>query len=113
MSLTRYGVCYDFYKTPYKVEITYYDNKKLIFHFSTQNNVDRFKNKLKENRNKYNDSLTNRFKFKITNDVLCDIKLYEKVETRGFLIFSNGVFIECLEHIQLDGDKVTKKNSAE
>jgi hypothetical protein len=113
MTLTRDGVCYNFYKTPYEVEIAYYGNKKINYKFSSQINVDRFKNKLKENRKKINDSLTNRFKMKITNDVLCDLKLYNKVETRGFLIFSNGVFIECQESIQLDGVEVTSKNSAE
>lgn len=112
MTLTRNGVCYDFYKTPYKVEMNY-NNKKITYHFSTQNNVDKFLNKLKENRKKLNESLTNRFKIQITNDVLCDLKLYNKIETRGFLILADGVFIECQEHIQLDGDVLMSKNSAE
>lgn len=113
MTLTRDGVCYNFYKTPYEVEIAYSGNNKILYKFSSQINVDRFKNKLKENRKKINDSLTNRFKMKITNDVLCDLKLYNKVETRGFLIFTGGVFIECQEHIQLDGSVVTSKSFAE
>lgn len=113
MQLTRNGICYNFHKSPYTVEVTYYNDKKIKFMFSSKNNVERFKSKLKENREKINESLSKRFKFEIQNDIICDLKLYQTVETRGFLIYSNGVFIECLESIQLNGVEVTSKSLEE
>lgn len=110
MQLTRNGICYNFYKTPYEVEIPYKNSTPIIYKFSSQNNLDRFNNKIKENRDKINTSLTKRFKFLIQNDIICDLKLYQTVETRGFLIFSDGEHIECLENIQFDGVKVMNKS---
>ena len=109
-NLTRDGICYNFLKTPYEVKVPYYNNKELIYKFSSKNNVRRFKEKLEENRKKINDSISKRFKFDIQNDLICDIKLYSMIETRGFLITGNGVFLECLENIQLTGAEVTSKN---
>lgn len=113
MQLTRNGICYNFHKTPYEVEVKYQNNKKIVYKFSSTNNVDRFKSKLQENRDKINESLSKRFKFAIEQDIICDLKLYQTVETRGFLICSNGVFIECLESIQLTGVEVTSKSYEE
>lgn len=113
MELTRDGICYNFYKSPYEVKIDYDNGKHIIYRFSSKNNIKRFETKLKENRIKINGSLSKRFKFDIVQDIICDLKLYSLVETRGFLLISNGVFIECLENIQLNGVEVTNKNSVE
>ena len=113
MQLTRNGICYNFDKTPYEVTITYDNGQTIAYKFSSQNNIDRFNDKIKENRKKINDSLSKRFKFTIFEDIICDLKLYQTIETRGFLICSNGVFIECLDHIQLNGAEVTKKSLEE
>ena len=110
MQLTRNGICYNFYKTPYEVTVNYHNGKTITYKFSSQNNIDRFNNKLQENRDKINDSLTKRFKFTIVENMICDLKLYQTIETRGFLICSNGEYIECLDHIQLNGNNVTKKS---
>lgn len=110
MQLTRRGVCYNLYKTPYQIEYQYENGAAITFMFSSQNNLDKFNERLNDNREKINDSLSKRFKFAIKQDIICDLKLYKIVETRGFLICSNGEYIECLEHIQLNGVEVTKKN---
>lgn len=109
MQLTRRGVCYDLSKTPYTHEEKY-DKTSIKFMFSSQIYLDKFKEKLEENRRKINDSLMKRFKFHIQQDIICDLRLYYSIETRGFLISANGEYIECLDHIQLNGAEVTSKN---
>ena len=109
MQLTRRGVCYDLMKTPYRYEEEYHGTK-IQFMFSSQINTDKFIDKLEQNRKRINESLLKRFKFHIKQDIICDIRLYQTIETRGFLICANGEYIECLDHIQLNGVEVTKKN---
>ena len=109
MQLTRRGVCYDLSKTPYTHEEKY-DKTTIKFMFSSQIYLDKFIEKLEENRRKINDSLKKRFKFNIKQDIICDLRLYYSIETRGFLISANGVYIECLDNILLDGNDVTSKS---
>ena len=70
----------------------------------------KFISKQKDNREKINLSLTNRFGFEIKNNLLCDLKLYSQIEKRGFLIFNaEGEMFECLKSITLDGQRVIAK----
>lgn len=108
--LTRDGICYDLPNSPYFLKVQYQDNKYVIYKFSSTKNLEKFKNKLEENREKINDSLSKRFKFEIVINFICDVTLYKNVESRGFSIFSNGVLIECLENLKLSGVEVMKKN---
>lgn len=113
MQLTRRGVCYNLYKTPYELIIDYQNKTSITYKFSSQTNLEKFHERLQNNREKINESLSKRFKFPIKQDIICDLKLYQMVETRGFLICNNGDYIECLDHIQLDGVEVMKKNLEE
>ena len=107
--LTRGGVCYDLHTTPFIFEVSY--NEEVIkYAFSSEYNRTSFRNRIQDNRNHINDSLTKRFKIDITLNKLCDLKLYSNIEKRGFLIETNGEKIEWLNIIRLNGDKVTKKN---
>lgn len=108
--LTRNGVCYDLLKSPFKVEIEYQNKKVLTFKFSSQTNIDRFNKRLEQNRKYINNSLSKRFKFEIVNNLIADIKLYSSIESKGFLLISNGVLIECLENLRLNGVEVMKRN---
>ena len=110
MQLTRRGVCYDLYKTPFTYEESYNGTTNIKYMFSSQLLLDKFMEKLEQNRKRINTSLLKRFKFEITQNIICDIRLYQSIETRGFLICSNGEYIECLDHIQLNGVEVMKKN---
>ena len=60
---------------------------------------------MEANRDWLNDSMTRRFKFNMSLDVLADFSLYRKIETRGFLIIdeSTGVAYECPESIEFRG----------
>lgn len=108
--LTRNGIAYNLKLSPYKVTIKYQDNEFITFKFSSQLYMDNFKNKLKNNRNVINESLSNRFGFIINNEKLSDLKLYSSIEKRGFLIETKEGLYECLSIIKLDGqNKIQKK----
>lgn len=100
--LTRAGVCYDLTKTPYEVIIRYSTNE-LKFKFSSEYNLNNFNSKLEENRDRLTESFTKRFGFSVSNDLLADLKLYEKIEKRGFLIESKEGLIKCIQDISLLG----------
>lgn len=108
-NLTKDGICYNLKETPYTHVINYGD-EQIIYHFSSMVYKVKFINKKKDNREKINLSLTNRFGFEIKNNLLCDLKLYSQIEKRGFLIFNvEGEMFECLKSIVLDGQKVIAK----
>ena len=108
-NLTKDGICYNLKETPYTPAINYGD-QQIIYHFSSMVYKLKFINKKKDNREKINLSLTNRFGFEIKNNLLCDLKLYSQIEKRGFLIFNaEGEMFECLKSITLDGQRVIAK----
>ena len=107
--LTRGGVAYDLSVSPYTQEITYKDGD-LVFHFSSQYYKDNFLDRLGSNRESINDSLSKRFGFTISNNKLCDIKLYSKIEKRGFLIKNSKEEFTCLNTIKLDGTMLIQRN---
>ncbi len=81
-----------------------------IFVFSSDLYKRKFEEKMMENRQRINESLSNRFGFEIKNDLMCDVLLYKKIEKRGFLIKNNKEGFECLENIRLDGRNLIQKN---
>lgn len=107
--LTRDGVARDFKLSPYRHKINYNKNSYVIYVFSSELYKGKFVERLEDNREKINGSLTNRFGFKINNDVLCDIKLYSSIEKRGFLIKTNKEGFECLDDITLSGKNLTAR----
>lgn len=108
-NLTRSNIAYDFNISPHKLNLQYGDDV-ITYVFSSDLYRIKFLNKLEENRNKINSSLSKRFNFNIQNDLLSDLKLYITIEKRGFLIFLNGVKIECLKSITLNGQKMIQRN---
>lgn len=108
-NLTRSGIAYNLEISPHKLTISYGELNELTFVFSSNRYKEMFKNKMDDNRNKINDSLSNRFGFEIQNDKLCDLKLYSTIEKRGFLIKGKEDY-KCLSTIKLDGHKLTIKN---
>lgn len=85
MELTRGAkICYNLAKTPYKANI-----ENLCFCFSSEKHLQKFKERIKENRDYINRSLSRRFGVEIRVDCLADILLYRKIETRGFLLYDD------------------------
>ena len=107
--LTRGGVTYDLGVSPFTHTETYKNGYDLTFMFSSEFNKDRFLERMKENREKINSSLTKRFNMNIEFSVLADVKLYSTVEKRGFHIKSNES-ITCLNTIELSGETLIVKS---
>lgn len=103
--ITKNGVCYDFSISPYK-----YRAGDLTFVFSSKSHADKFKKKLKENRDIINYSLTKRFNYNVDVSELADIVLYRKIETRGFLIITANGSELWQNNIIYVGGKVTTQN---
>ena len=68
---------------------------------------------MEENRKTIHDSLSNRFGFRVENNVLCDVRLYMTIEKRGFLLRYNREEFSCLGDLILDGKNLITKNSQE
>ena len=106
--ITRNGVCYDLNLSDYRHTIG-----DLTFVFSSQLHLDKFKAKLKDNRNTINRSLSKRFNISIDVSKMADIVLYRKIETRGFLIVTNEGNELWQNNMQYGGGTVISRNSNE
>lgn len=106
-NMSRRGIVNDLKESPFMKKIIYASNNYIVFFFSSKLYKEKFEERLEENRKKINESLSNRFGFKIENDVLCDIKLYINIEKRGFLLKNHKEGFECLRNIRLDGKRPT------
>jgi YHS domain-containing protein len=103
--ITKNGVYYDLTKSTY----TYKDGG-LTYVFSSKLHLDKFKKKLKENRDIINYSLSKRFNVNVKVSQLADIVLYKKIETRGFLIYTVEGKEICQESVTFVGGEVTTQN---
>lgn len=103
MTLTKNGICYDLKNSPYFCYTDFF-----TFFFSSPAHLTKFRRELEANRDWLNDSMTRRFKFNMSLDMLADFSLYRKIETRGFLIINEltGVAYECPESIEFHGMKI-------
>ena len=101
-NLTRHNIAYDLTISPHKMDVVYPEGV-ITFVFSSDLYRQKFADKLEENRANINASLSNRFNFKIENNVLCDIKLYTVIEKRGFLLHKDGRRLQCQNEIILTG----------
>ena len=103
--LTRANIAYNLNVSPFKISMQY-DSFNMDYVFSSELYKRKFIERQKENREKINQSLSNRFGFAVDVPILADLKLYTTIEKRGFLIFKDGEKIECLEYLTLDGMKI-------
>ena len=96
--LSRNNIAYNLYKTPHLLAVGY-DDQKIIYHFSSELYMNKFVQRLEENRDSIKKSLSGRFGFNINCDTIADLRLYSSIEKRGFLISVDGEYIECLSKI--------------
>lgn len=106
--LSRSKIAYDLNVSPHKFTMIY-ESEEITYIFSSKLYKDKFIEKLVKNRENINISLSNRFGFKISVDMIADLKLYITTEKRGFLLLRGEDKIEWLEHIILDGMIKIKK----
>lgn len=103
--MTRNGIVYRLELSPYIATI-----ENITYYFSSINHLEKFMEKLYENRELISCSLSKRFGVNVNVNILSDIVLYSKVETRGFFIKYKGVFYSCKKDIILSGATMMKKN---
>jgi len=100
---TRRGVAYNFRASPYRFRID-----STIYIFSSRLHLDKFKFAYLENRVAQNLKLEKRYGYTINFTTYHDLVLYEKIESRGFLIEDNDRnFIEKLE-VSIKGEKLER-----
>lgn len=107
--LTRNGIAHNLNTSPYEHSVKY-ENTEVTFVFSSLLNKQRFINKLEDNRNYYNNSLSKRFNLEIECSIISDIKLYTLIEKRGSLLKVEGQKIEWLNNIKFVGMNLILKN---
>lgn len=112
MALTRNNIALKLSLSPFKHTVQYSDCE-ITYVFSSELYRGKFKDRLLSNREQFEESLSKRFGFIVKPGLLADLKLYTTIEKRGFLLFKNGVEIECHQEIIFDGVKMTLQNSAE
>lgn len=105
MALTRNNIAYKLEESPYMLDVPY-DGYSLVYFFSSALYRDNFYKRFVENREKINESLSNRFGYQIENDLIGDLALYSKIEKRGFLVSLGKEKATCQEDIILNGGKV-------
>ena len=110
VEITRGGIAYNFQRSPYKYVVKYDTGEIWTFVFSSALNVTKFQSRLEENRERIRKSLSGRFGFDVVLDNLADVKLYDQVEKRGFLIYSDKEEFTWLSNIKLSGAKMTSGN---
>lgn len=103
--LTRSAVAYDLNISPHEMNVEYGDCV-ITYVFSSDLYRRKFIEKLEENRESINTSLSNRFGFKIVCNKVADLKLYTTVEKRGFLLYKGQDKVECLNDITLSGEQM-------
>lgn len=108
--LTRSKIAYDLSISPHRLTVTY-GERSLDFVFSSDLYRRKFLEKQEAHRDQISNSLTKRFGVTVKNSILADLKLYTTIEKRGFLLVRNGVEVQCLDEIILDGENLTLKSS--
>lgn len=103
--MTRNNIIYDLRLSMFKYKLN-----NIEYVFSSQLHRDKFIARYEDNRKKLSHKLTEKYSFNISHDIMADLLLYEKVETRGFLIYNERGKELCKENLILNGEKVTLKN---
>lgn len=111
--LTRNGIAYNLRLSPYEYTMNYSNGESIRYKFSSLLYKDKFIEKIESNRESINTSLSKRFGLNISNEILCDLKLYSSIEKRGFLIETKEGYYKCLNIIVLDGQNKIQKKSTE
>lgn len=103
--ITRNGVVYNLKISPFiKNELG------IRYFFSSKLHLNKFVAQRDANRISLEESLRKRFGFKVSLNIIADLLLYEKIETRGFYIEVEKEEYLCKEDIILSGDLLMKKS---
>jgi len=104
-SPTRRGVYYDLYESPY-----IWFNGEYKLYFSSASKLRQYEKNLFSLGTEIENSINFRLKGLIDLDRLIPILVYNKIETKGFLVESKGVFYRWLNEIKVSiGELKTRK----
>lgn len=103
--VTKNGIIYDLKNSFYYVK-----DGDFTYYFSSRLHKDKFLKLREKERDEINHSLSKRFKMNINLSLIADLRLYDKIETRGFLINFRGCNFKCLHEIKLNGVNKIEKN---
>lgn len=104
MTLSKSNIAYNLEISPHTL-IVDYGSDKIKFYFSSALYRCKFTQRLHDNRVEIQNSLNKRFGLTIDSSIIADIRLYSKIEKRGFLVETNGGKYTCQDNIILDGLK--------
>lgn len=102
--LTRSKIAYNLEISPHHYDVVYSPKGIVRYIFSSELYRSKFEEQMEKHREKINFSISNRFGFYTTIDMVADLKLYTTIEKRGFLIECNGEKIKCPQDIILNGE---------
>ncbi|MBO5810612.1 MAG: hypothetical protein J6R32_07260 [Bacteroidales bacterium] len=103
--ISRNGIYYDFDLSKFRHTVD-----GITYVFSSRLHLEKFIERLEENRTTINNSLTRRFNFPVDVSALADFVLYRKIESRGFMIVTNEGYKICQNNqVKFVGGKLTKK----
>lgn len=105
MAKTRPIIIYDLSKSPYK-----HTEDGMTYIFSSEYHRDNFISRLPEMREYVEGIMLRKFKMRCKFNQLADMRLYLKIETRGFRVECGGHTHICPETIVLSGANGTYQN---
>lgn len=109
-SLTRSKIAYNLEVSPHRHTVLYDSGEMIEYVFSSNLYKRKFIEKRDGNRQKIEESLSNRFGVKVSAELLSDMRLYKHIEKRGFLLVKDKEVIKCPENVKLDGERMTLTN---
>lgn len=83
--MTKNGIVYNLAKSPY-----FTSTNGITYYFSSKLHLQKFINRDLNHKQIVTQWLFNKFKFFVNFQVLIELDLYKRIETRGFYIMYNG-----------------------
>lgn len=102
---TRHGIFYNLHESSYVAQLGRHK-----YYFSSQSHLDKFIERYPLFRKEFENKLKDRYGIRIDFSLLTQLIFYKKIETRGFLVKSDGEYYSCLEHIKLSGVNQIQRN---
>ena len=103
--ISRDNIYYELSISPFK-----FSSGDLCFYFSSALNLEKFIKRMDDEKNRINESLSNRFKCNIVFDDLPLLTLYRNVERRGYLISFKGDNLTWQDNITFLGMIASEQN---
>lgn len=91
-NMTRAIIYANLLDTPYTFSISPVNSEKYTFHFSSRSYLDKFEKLVRTEHEKINLYLMGKYNVRIDSGCLAYFTIYNRIETRGFLIRVNNTY---------------------